>query len=82
MIYNVVFSLGAAAELVRIMGVLPSADVLRATQAIRQALETDPAREGIALPEDLYYIDHDPLRAFFVIDVQKVTVEVTDFRIL
>jgi hypothetical protein len=81
-IYNVVFSLEAAAELVRIMGVLPAAEVLRAAQEIRQALESDPAHEGIALPEDLYYIDRAHLRAFFTIDFQEVTVEITDFRIV
>jgi len=80
--YNVVFSLGAAAELVRIMGELQAVAVMRASQAIRQALEVDPANEGTALPEDLYYIDREPLRAFFVIDVQQMTVEVMDFRIL
>jgi hypothetical protein len=80
--YRVVFSLAAAAELVRIMGELSAADVLRASQAVRQALEIDPANEGIELPEGLYYIDREPLRAFYEIDVQDLTVEITDFRIL
>jgi hypothetical protein len=38
--------------------------------------------KGVFLSEGLYYIDEDPLRAFFMIDVESLVVEVTDFRIL
>jgi hypothetical protein len=34
------------------------------------------------LSEGLYYIDEEPLRAFFLIDVESASVEITDFRIL
>ena len=83
MIYDVEFSLDAAAELLRITGVVGSAvSVLRAAEAIRRQLEGDPAEKGVFLSEGLYYIDQEPLRAFFLIDVESMVVEVTDFRIL
>ena len=83
MIYDVEFSLDAAAELVRITEVVGSAvSVLRSAEAIRHQLEVDPAEKGEFLSEGLYYIDEEPLRAFFLIDVESMVVEVTDFRIL
>ncbi len=83
MIYDVEFSLDAAAELLRITEVVGSAvSVLQAAEAIRRQLEDDPAEKGELLSEGLYYIDEEPLRAFFLIDVESMVVEVTDFRIL
>ena len=83
MIYDVEFALDAAAELLRISGVVGSAvSVLQAAEAIRRQLEDDPAEKGEFLSEGLYYIDEEPLRAFFLIDVESMVVEVTDFRIL
>jgi hypothetical protein len=82
-IYDVEFSLDAAAELLRITEVVGSAvSVLQAAEAIRRQLEDDPADKGAFLSEGLYYIDEEPLRAFFLIDVESMVVEVTDFRIL
>lgn len=37
---------------------------------------------GSFYAEGLYYIDEEPLRAFFMIDVESMVVEITDFRIL
>lgn len=83
MIDDVEFSLDAAAELLRITEVVGSAvSVLQAAEAIRRQLEDDPAEKGELLSEGLYYIDEEPLRAFFLIDVESMVVEVTDFRIL
>ena len=83
MIYDVEFSLDAAAELLRIAEVIGSAVlVLHAADAIRRQLENDPAERGRFLSEGLYYIDEQPLRAFFFINVESMVVEVTDFRIL
>lgn len=83
MIYDVEFSLDAAAELLRITEVVGSAvSVLQAAEAIRRQLEDNPAEKGEFLSEGLYYIDEEPLRAFFLIDAQSMVVEVTDFRIL
>jgi hypothetical protein len=44
-------------------------------------LENDPAEKGDFLSEGLYYIDEQPLRAFFLIDTESMVVEITDFRI-
>ncbi len=83
MIYDVQFSLDAAAELLRITEVVGSAvSALQAAEAIRRRLESDPAEQGEFLSEGLYYIDEEPLRAFFMIDVESMIVEVTDFRVL
>ncbi len=83
MIYDVQFSLDAAAELIRMAAAVSSAElVLNAVDNIRRKLENDPADQGVFLSEGLYYIDEDPLRAFFMIDVESMVVEVTDFRIL
>ena len=83
MIYDVEFSLDAAAELLRIAEVVGSAlSVLKAADEIRHQLENDPADHGEFLSEGLYYIDQAPLRAFFLIDVDSMVVEITDFRML
>jgi len=81
-IYTVEFSLDAAAELLRIAGVTGSASAIRAADSIRRRLEVDPAGGGNFLSEGLYSIDEEPLRAFFLIDVESASVEITDFRIL
>jgi len=81
--FTVEFSLEVAAELLRIAGVVGSAAaVIPAADAIRRRLESDPAANGTFLSEGLHYMDEDPLRAFFLIDVESLVVEVTDFRIL
>jgi hypothetical protein len=81
--YRVEFSMEAAAELLRISGAVGSAAaVVRAADMIRRRLEVEPAASGIFLSEGLYYIDEDPLRAFFLIDTESMVVEVTDFRML
>ena len=55
---------------------------LKAAENIRRKLENAPAGHGVFLSEGLFYIDEDILRAFFLIDVESMVVEVTDFRIL
>jgi hypothetical protein len=82
LIYSVVYSLEAAAELLRISGVFGAVVAIQAADAIRHQLEHDPAGNGTFVSEGLYYIDKEPLRAFFLIDVDSMVVEVTDFRIL
>jgi len=80
--YNVEFSLEAAAELLRIAGVVGSAAAIRAADSIRHRLEGDPEGHGNFLSEDLYSIDEEPIRAFFLIEEESTSVEITDFRIL
>jgi hypothetical protein len=59
--YEVVFSLEAAAELVRIAGaVQPASSVIQAAESIRWTLENDPHELGHPLSEGLLYIDHAP----------------------
>ena len=82
MIYSVVYSQEAAAELLRISGVVGAVAAIQAADAIHHHLEDDPAGNATFLSEGLYYIDEEPLRAFFLIDVDSIVVEVTDFRIL
>jgi hypothetical protein len=83
LIYRIEFSMEAAAELLRISGAVGSAvSVIQAADAIRRRLESEPASTGTPLSEGLYYVDEEPLRAFFLIDVESMVVEVTDFRIL
>ncbi len=48
----------------------------------KRKLENDPAEKGEFLSEGSYCIDEEPLRAFFLIEVESMVVEVTDFRIL
>jgi hypothetical protein len=80
--YEVVFSLEAAAELVRIAGaVRPASAVIQAAESLRRRLEVDPHEAGHFLSEGLFYLDEEPLRAFFVIDDAALRVEITDFRI-
>ena len=82
MIYDVEFSLDAAAELLRITEVVGSALlVLRAADQIRRHLEGDPADKGAFLSEGLYYIDEQPLRAFFLIALGLATHRVSPSRV-
>lgn len=80
--YEGVFSLEAAAEMIRIMGAVKASEVLEASSVIRDRLRDDPAGTGTPLSEGLFYLDREPLRAFYVIDARTMTVEVTDFRVL
>lgn len=81
--YEVEFSLEAAAELLRITRMVGSASlVLQAAEAIRRRLENDPAEKGIFLSDGLYYLDEEPLRAFFFIHIEFLVVEISDFRVL
>ena len=63
MIYKLEFSLGAAAEILRITEVVGSeALVSQAAEAIRLPLENDSAERGKFLSEGLYCIDEQRLR--------------------
>jgi len=80
--YDVIFSLEAAAELIRIIQIASPGSTLAALEVIKRALEGDPRGSGHELSEGLHYIDREPLRAFYEISDDKMTVEVTDFRVL
>jgi len=78
--FRIVFSIGAAEELLSIIGKADAVSVLSASESIRKALESDPFNAGSELSEGLRYIDREPLRAFFVISEELEIVEVSDFR--
>lgn len=82
MTYRVEFAVEAAAEFLRLAGVVGTTSAIQAAEAIRRRLELDPRGGGTFLSEGLYYIDEEPLRAFFFVDGEASTVEITDFRVL
>ena len=68
--YDVVFSLDAVEDVLRItMSSGSKSEVIYASKQIQEALRSDPAATGEHLSEGLYFIDRDPLRAFFTIDI-------------
>jgi len=79
--YDVSFGKDAVQELLVIIGEsdddLP---ILMALQQIRSFLENDPSGSGFELSEGLFYVDYEPLRAFFAIYEEFQVVEVSDFR--
>lgn len=46
----------------------------------KRRCDPTPAAAGEHLSEGLYYIDRDPLRGFFTIDVDEMTVEIVNFK--
>lgn len=83
MTYEVILSLEAVEDVLRIaMASVAKSQVLQASKRIQQALKSDPAAAGELLSEGLYFIDREPLRAFFTIDVQKMIVEIVNVKSL
>jgi hypothetical protein len=56
------------------------AEVVNASKQIQEALRSDPAAAGEHLSEGLYFIDREPLRAFFTIDVDEMSVEIVNVK--
>ncbi len=56
------------------------AAVVKASKQIQEALTTDPANAGEHLSEGLYFIDREPLRGFYTIDVSEMTVEIVSVK--
>lgn len=83
MSYEVVLSVEAVEDVLRItMASGAKAQVLHASKRIQEALKSDPAAEGEFLNEGLYFIDREPLRAFFTIDVRELIVEIVNVKSL
>jgi hypothetical protein len=79
--YEVVFSLEALADVLRItMASGSKTQIVNASKQIQEALRCDPAAAGEHLSEGLYFIDHEPLRAFFTIDVADMLVEIVNVK--
>lgn len=83
MTYEVFFSLEAIDDVLRItMTSGAKSQVVYASKQIQEALHSDPAAAGEFLSEGLYFIDREPLRAFFTIDIQEMTVEIVNVKSL
>ena len=81
MTYRVILSLEAVDDVMRItMASDAKAAVVSASKNIQEALQTEPAEAGQHLSEGLYFIDREPLRAFFTIDTEETTVEIVNVR--
>ena len=79
--YEVVFSLEALEDVLRItMASGSRTQVVNASKQIQEALRFDPAAAGEHLSEGLYFIDREPLRAFFTIDVADMLVEIVNVK--
>ena len=83
MTYEVILSIEAVEDVLRItMASGAKSQVLQASKRIQEALKSDPAAEGDFLSEGLYFIDREPLRAFFTVDVQEMIVEIVNVKSL
>jgi hypothetical protein len=81
--YEVILAIEAVEDVIRItMASGAKSQVLQALKRIQESLKPDPAAEGEFLSEGLYFIDRDPLRAFFTIDVQEMIVEIVNVKSL
>lgn len=79
--YEVLLSLNAVEDVLRItiaIGAKP--DVINASTKIQNALRSDPAAAGEHLSEGLYFIDREPLRAFYTIDTDEMLVEIVNVK--
>jgi hypothetical protein len=79
--YEVEFSQEAVEDVLRITIASGSkSQVVNASKQIRDALRFGPAAAGEHLSEGLYFIDREPLRAFFTIDVTDMLVEIVNVK--
>ena len=81
MIYEVLLSLDAVEDVLRItMASGAKSDVIDASAKIQDALRSDPAAAGEHLSEGLYFLDREPLRAFYTIDADEMLVEIVNVK--
>ena len=81
MTYEVVLSMDAVEDVVRItMGSGSKSEVVAASKQIQDALRSDPSVAGEHLSEGLYFVDREPLRAFFTIDFDEMLVEIVNVK--
>ena len=79
--YDVVLSMDAVEDVLRIAIASGSKlEVINASRQIQEALRSDPAAAGEHLSEGLYFIDREPLRAFFAIAVDQMSVEIVNVK--
>jgi hypothetical protein len=79
--YEVELTLEAVEDVLRITIASGSkTQVVNASKQILEALRFDPADAGEHLSEGLYFIDREPLRAFFTIDDTDMLVEIVNVK--
>jgi hypothetical protein len=79
--YDVRFSLEALDDVLRItMASQARAAVIQATGQLQEVLKDNPAEAGEHLSEGLYYIDCEPLRAYYSIDDEELSVEIVNVK--
>ncbi len=81
MIYSVILSLEAVEDVLRItLSSQSKAAVVNASKQMQEALRDDPAGAGEHLSKGLYFIDREPLRAFYTVDVNEMLVEIVNVK--
>lgn len=81
MSFDVIFSLEAVEDVLRItMASQAKSAIVNASKQLQEALKDNPAGAGEHLSEGLYYIDRDPLRAFYTIQVDEMSVEIVNVK--
>lgn len=81
MSYEVLLSMDAVEDVLRItMASSSTSEIVNASTQIQEALRSDPAAAGEHLSEGLYFIDREPLRGFFTIDVDEMLVEIVNVK--
>ena len=79
--YDVVLSLEAVEDVLRItMASKSKAAIIEASQQLQESLKIEPRETGDHLSEGLYFIDREPLRAFFTVSDDEATVEIVNVR--
>jgi hypothetical protein len=79
--YNINFSLEALEELFRItMASQAKAAVVNASKQLQEVLKENPAEAGTHLREGLYFVDSEPLRAYYSIDDDELSVEIVNVK--
>jgi len=81
--YDIVLSLDAVEDVLRItMASQAKVSIITASQQIQDALRHEPRDAGQHLSEGLYFVDREPLRAFFTVSDDEATVEIVNVRAL
>ena len=79
--YDVVLSLEAVEDVLRIaMASKSKAAIIEASKQLQESLKIEPRETGDHLSEGLYFIDREPLRAFFTVSNDEATVEIVNVR--
>ena len=79
--YDVFLSLEAVEDVLRItIASETKAVIVDAAKRIQEALILHPRNAGNHLSEGLYFVDCDPLRAFFTVDDDNGEVEIVNVR--